>query len=57
MNQMEEAQTLCFQLVTGTKVTCSKIWLLLDLPLPTAQLEQHCKNRKTKASVGEDKTL
>lgn len=41
-HQMYEAQTLCFQLFTGTKVTCSKIWPLLDLPLPTAQLEQHC---------------
>lgn len=49
MHQMYEAQTLCFQLFTGTKVTCSKIWLLLDLPLPTAQLEQHCGKQENQS--------
>lgn len=45
MHQMCETQTLYFNLFMGMKVTCSKIWQLLDLPLPTAQLEQHCEKQ------------
>ena len=47
-HQTCKAQTLCFHLFSGTKVTCSKTWQLLDLPLPTAQLEPRCEKSHLK---------
>lgn len=42
-HQTLKGQTLYFHLFNVTKVTCSKTWQLLDLPLPPAQLEPRCE--------------